>query len=231
MDDGFLADSAATGFVWLGVLGVSALAGAWGTRQAYRRLAGLVEPFRDQLVVGSVGAALRRSTARGAKADTAGVARLTQQVEIAREAYGAALMSVQAFLVISVSAMIGLLTLAPAVVLFVLPPVVVGLALFLGALGRIAARQRDSILAEEGIAEDTVPASGTSSPAGRRTGSAQRPTGTSRRRPRRPATSPGSPRCAHSRWRWAAGCPCCCCSPARRGCCATGRARERSSAP
>ena len=72
LDKGFLAGDAETGFAWLGALALSVLVGAWATRQTFLRLAGVVEPFRDQLVTRTVRDALRRSTAPGASADTAG---------------------------------------------------------------------------------------------------------------------------------------------------------------
>ena len=155
IDDGFLASRPTTGFIWLGVLAASVLVGAWGTRQTYLRLAHLVEPFRDELVARTVTGALRLSTATGAPPQTAGVARLTQQVEIAREAYASILMVVQGFLVTTVGALVGLLTLVPAVLVLVLPPLLVGLALFFGALAGMASRQRTSIMADERIAEAT----------------------------------------------------------------------------
>ncbi|MFL5908136.1 MAG: ABC transporter ATP-binding protein [Solirubrobacterales bacterium] len=153
IDHGFLAGSIGTGFAWLGVLGISAIVGAWGTRQSFMRLSALVEPFRDHLVSLAVGGALRRSTMAGAKPDTAATARLTQQVEIVREAYASSLYVVQGFVVTSVSAILGLLTLMPAILLLVVPPIVLGLGIFFAALGGLAARQRASIWADESIAE------------------------------------------------------------------------------
>jgi ABC-type multidrug transport system fused ATPase/permease subunit len=129
------------------------LVGAWATRQIYLTLAAVVEPFRDELVELAVTGALRRSIVTGAAPDTASVARLTQQVEIVREAYAAVLNGVQGFVVITVSALLGLFTLVPAVLVLVLPPLVIGVGLFVAALGRMAARQRASILADERIAE------------------------------------------------------------------------------
>ncbi|HEX8767039.1 MAG TPA: ABC transporter ATP-binding protein, partial [Jatrophihabitans sp.] len=49
IDDGFLSGRPAAGFGWLGLMALSALVGAIGTRQTYLRLAELVEPFRDEL--------------------------------------------------------------------------------------------------------------------------------------------------------------------------------------
>lgn len=153
IDQGFLAGDTSTGFAWLGLFAASVGAGAVATRHTYLRLAAIVEPFRDELVTRTVSAALQRSTTPGARAETAGIARLTHQVEIAREAYASALLVVQAFLVSMVGAVIGLTALAPVFLLFVLPPVTVALALFFAALPGMARRQRGSIIADEQIAE------------------------------------------------------------------------------
>jgi len=150
-DRGFLAGRPAVGFAWLGLLGASVLVGAVGTRESFRRLAGLVEPFRDELVTSTVSGALRRSTAAGAHPDTAGVARLTHHVEIVREAYASVLMVVQGFLVGAVSAIVGLSTLVPAALGLVLGPLTVSLVLFVVVMVRTAPRQRATILANERI--------------------------------------------------------------------------------
>lgn len=153
VDHGFLAGRAATGFAWLGALGVAVMAGAWGTRETYLRLAALVEPFRDELVEVVVAGALRRAAASGRPADAGGVARLTQHVEILREAYAGVLMTVQGFAITAGGAVLGLFGLLPAALVFVLPPLVAGLAVFAAALRPMAARQRASILADEAISE------------------------------------------------------------------------------
>ncbi|PIM73024.1 ABC transporter [Streptomyces sp. JV178] len=153
VDDGFLAGRTAEGFGWLGLLAGSVLIGAWGTRQATLHLAQVVEPFRDDLVSLVTTGALRRSAHLGRPADTAGVARLTEQVEIARESYGAVVMFVQTFTVTAVSVLLGLTALDPALLLFVVPPLTAGLTLFLLALRALAARQRAVVLTDEAIAE------------------------------------------------------------------------------
>ena len=56
-------------------------------------------------------------------------------------------------MVVTVGALIGLITLAPAVLPLVLPPLAVALALFTLVLRRMASQQRASILADESIAE------------------------------------------------------------------------------
>jgi ATP-binding cassette subfamily C protein len=152
-DHGFLAHRPATGLAWLGALAVAMVFGAWGTRQVTCRLAAIVEPFRDELVRRAVQSALRRSIRQGAAADMAGVARLAQHTEIAREAFAGVLLLVQGFVVMALSTIIGLSTLMPAALIFVLPPFVVGVALFALTLRWAMAAQRASILADEGIAE------------------------------------------------------------------------------
>ena len=153
VDEGFLAGRLGIGFTWLGVLAVSVVVGAWGTRQTLRRLAAVVEPFRDELVTGVVTDALRRSTRVGARPAGADVARLTQQVEIVREAYAAVLVVVQQFVVVTVGALVGLVALAPSVLVLVLPPLALALGIFIVVLKRMAVQQRASILADERISE------------------------------------------------------------------------------
>ncbi|MDX6707510.1 MAG: ATP-binding cassette, subfamily bacterial RamB/AmfA [Solirubrobacteraceae bacterium] len=156
LDDGFFAGRTGRGFLWLGLLALGAVVGALATRETFMRLARIVEPFRDELAKLTVTGALRHSTDAGAAGDTAGVARLTQQVEIVRDAYASILLVGQNFLVVTTGALIGLLTLMPEMLALVLPPLVVGVAIFLAALGHMAVRQRESILAEERIAERTA---------------------------------------------------------------------------
>ncbi|MDQ4049556.1 MAG: ABC transporter ATP-binding protein/permease [Actinomycetota bacterium] len=153
IDEGFLGGSVGTGLAWLGVLASSIIVGAWATRQTFLRLAAVVEPFRDELVIRTVTGTLRHSTAPGATADAAGAARVTHHVEIVREAYASVLIVLQSFVVSSIGALLGLFTLLPLVLVLVLPPVIVGLGLFLAALPGMAARQRESILADERIGD------------------------------------------------------------------------------
>ena len=153
LDDGFLAGRPAAGFGALAMMALSVFVGAVGTRQAFLRLAAIVEPFRDELVDLVVTGVLHRSTATGQPSDTAGVARLTHQVEMVRESFASVIMVAQGFLVTTASALLGLVTLAPRALPFVLPPLLVGLVLFVSSLRAMAARQRTAILANERIAE------------------------------------------------------------------------------
>ena len=154
LDEGFLAGDTRRGLTWLAVLAAAMLVGAWATRGTFLRLASIVEPLRDALVTRTVDGSLGQAAASG-RGDSAAVARLTGQVEIVREAYGSVLLVTQGFLVRTVGALAGLATLQPIVLVLVLPPLLVGLALFAAALPGMAARQRASILADERIATAT----------------------------------------------------------------------------
>jgi len=153
IDRGFLRGHTVVGLEYLGLFAISVLVGTWGTREAFRRLAALVEPFRDQLVSLAVRGALGRSAIPSAEAETAAVARLTHQVEIVREAYASSLMAAQGFAVTSVGALVGLFTLLPAAFVLVLGPLVLGVIVFLSVLGRMAIVQRSSIIADEQVSE------------------------------------------------------------------------------
>ncbi|MDN3356908.1 ABC transporter ATP-binding protein [Actinomadura sp. DC4] len=153
--DAFLAHRIETALVWLGILAVAAMAGALGAARAYGPLAAIVEPLRDALVRHVVRGAVHESVRTGRPGDGA-VARLTQQVEIVRDTFAGLLMIVQGFVFTLFSALIGLLTLMPVTLALVAPPVVAGLALFLGLVSRSITRQRELILAEERIAESAT---------------------------------------------------------------------------
>ncbi|GAP52429.1 hypothetical protein [Streptomyces azureus] len=83
------------------------------------------------------------------------MARLTEQVERARDAYGAIVLFVQGFLVTAVAVLVGLASLDVMLGALVVPPLLLGLALFAAALRAMAARQREAILADERIAGAT----------------------------------------------------------------------------
>lgn len=152
VDGGFLAGRLDVGFGWLGALVATILLGAFATRRTYLRLAGVVEPFRDELTEVAVRATVYTSTGAGGAPDRAGVARLTHQVDVVREAFASLVMMAQGFVVVTAGALVGLATLVPSALVLVVPPLVLGLAVFLGALPVLAARQRDLLLAEEQIA-------------------------------------------------------------------------------
>jgi ATP-binding cassette subfamily C protein len=153
LDTGFLAGRPGIGFAWLGVLGLAVLVGALGTRHVYRILAEIVEPFRDELVDRVVGGALQRSTVLGGRPDSGAVARLTQQVEVVRDTFAGVLLLIRGFVVSATGAVIGIAALTGFIGLLVLPPLLVGLGLFVASLRSMMARQRDQVLTDERVAE------------------------------------------------------------------------------
>lgn len=155
VDDGFLAGRAGPGFGWLAALGVAVLIGAFATRQTYVLLAGVVEPFRDDLAGIAVAGTVRSFARRSAPPDRSGVARLTHQVDVVRDTSASLIMTAQGFVVVTAGALVGLATLDPAALVLVVPPLLLGLAVFAGTLPGLAARQRDVLLAEEQIAAMT----------------------------------------------------------------------------
>jgi ATP-binding cassette subfamily C protein len=150
VDSGFLAGRPLVGLAWLAGLVAAAGAGAVGARQIFRRLGDLVEPFRDDLVRRVVGGALRNGIA--GRPDDGAVARLTRQVEIVRDTYAGLIVVVRGFAVAVIGAVVGMLSLAPVIVVLVLPPFLLGVAAFLATLGMAAARYRASVRADERLA-------------------------------------------------------------------------------
>ena len=150
LDAGFLSGRPMVGLAWLATLLLSGGVGALGSRQVYRHLGDLVEPFRDELVRRVVGGALRRGVA--GNPDDGAVARLTHQVEIVRDAYAGIIVVVRSFLVMVLAAVVGLIAMAPVVLLLVLPPFLLASVALLGTVGLAASRQRTYIAADERLA-------------------------------------------------------------------------------
>lgn len=150
VDTGFLAGRPLTGLAWLGAVVLLSLASAVGSRQGLRGLGELVEPLRDDLVRRVVSGALRQGV--DGKADDGAVARLTRQVEVVRDSFAGLLLVMRGFAVTVIGAMVGLLSLAPVIMMFILPPFLLGLAAFVASLGFAARRQRASVRADERLA-------------------------------------------------------------------------------
>lgn len=150
VDNGFLAGEPMVGLAWLAGIMLASGIGAVSSRRVFWYLGDLVEPFRDDLVCRVVGGSLRGSVA--GRADDGALARLTRQVELVRDTYAGLLVVIRTFLVTVVGVVVGLLSLAPIVVLLILPPFLIGLGAFLATLGLSAGRQRAAILAEELLA-------------------------------------------------------------------------------
>lgn len=153
LDQGFLAGSSATGLLWLAVAAAATLPTWLATRGIFARLADLVEPFRDGLVRRAVARAL--TTALDRRTDTAttrSVSQVTHQSEIARDSWAGLVLTLRSFVFTAAGALAGMAALAPELLLVVLPPLVLGLALFLATLVPMAAGQRAYLGADEAFA-------------------------------------------------------------------------------
>lgn len=151
VDDGFLTGRPSVGLAWLAGMMATSVISAAGSRKVFYYLGDLVEPFRDDLVRRVVSGSLRRGVA--GHPDDGALARLTRQVEVVRDTYGGLLVVIRGFLVSVVGVVVGLLSISPIVVLLIVPPFLLGLALFLATLGLSASRLRVSILADERLAK------------------------------------------------------------------------------
>ncbi|MFH8933664.1 ATP-binding cassette domain-containing protein [Streptomyces griseosporeus] len=145
LDEGFLAGRPGTGLGWLAVAGAGVVVGAYGTGRVYGAVAALVEPLRDRLV--------ERVVARGVReADDGALSGLTQQVEIARDTFAGLVMVSRSFVFTAAGALVGLFSLAPPLLLVVVPPLAVGVALFAVTLRPLARRQEAYLVADEALA-------------------------------------------------------------------------------
>ncbi|MFI1329893.1 ATP-binding cassette domain-containing protein [Streptomyces sp. NPDC020845] len=158
LDDGFLPEERGVGLAWLGLAALAVALGAYGTGRVYRAMAALVEPLRDALVrrvvthaVGGAGGG--RTDDGGAGGGATAVSRLTHQVEIARDTFAGLVMVSRSFVFVAAGALVGLFSLAPVLLLVVLPPLILGLALFLATLRPMARRQEAFLEADENIAQ------------------------------------------------------------------------------
>lgn len=162
LDDGFLAGRTAAGLAWLAVTALAVVPGALGAGRVHGAVAALAEPLRDELVRTVVRNALDGAVERAAGGAPAGsggegsavVSRLTHQVEIARDSFAGVVMVSRSFLFTAVGALAGLLVLAPLLLLVVVPPLVLGLALFAASLRPMARRQLAFLTADEDIAHE-----------------------------------------------------------------------------
>ncbi|WP_328420086.1 ATP-binding cassette domain-containing protein [Streptomyces sp. NBC_00443] len=146
LDDGFLQGRTEVGLGWLGVAGLGVVVGAYGTARVYGAVAALVEPLRDRLVT--------RVVARGVReADRGALSGLTQQAEIARDTFAGLVMVSRSFVFTSVGALAGLFSLAPLLLLVVLPPLAAGVGLFAVTLRPLARRQEVFLGADEALAD------------------------------------------------------------------------------
>ncbi|WP_267245647.1 ABC transporter ATP-binding protein [Streptomyces sp. PR69] len=158
LDRGFLAGRTDVGLLWLTAAAVAVLAGGPVVRGVFAQLAELVEPLRDGLVRRAVAVALHEATEGGAaRAATRGhsavVSRLTHQTEIARDSFAGLVFTARSFVFTAAGALAGLVSLAPQLLVVVLPPLAAGLLLFLATLRPMAAAQRRFLDRDEAFAE------------------------------------------------------------------------------
>jgi ABC-type multidrug transport system fused ATPase/permease subunit len=150
VDRGFAAGRLGEGLGWLAAFGLAMLVGAAGSRQVVSQVGVLVEPLRDALVWQVVTGSLNRSaTVTAGPPDHAAVARLCRQVEIVRDVLAGLLISATQFVLAGGAVLAGISTLSPDVLPLVAAPLAAAVALFLGTLRPMVARQREQLLAEE----------------------------------------------------------------------------------
>ncbi|MFE6056135.1 ATP-binding cassette domain-containing protein [Kitasatospora sp. NPDC056446] len=147
VDQGFLAGRPGVGVAWLSGFGAAMAVRAYATRAGFPYLAAVVEPLRDALVARVVRSALARPAA-----DPAEVARLTEQVESARQLTATLLRTLRGVGVTLMAALVGLALLAPAVLPLVLLPLAGAGLIFARLLRPLVARRRAVVLAEERLA-------------------------------------------------------------------------------
>ncbi|MER6192767.1 ABC transporter ATP-binding protein [Streptomyces cyaneofuscatus] len=152
LDHGFLAGRPLTGLLWLAVAAVAVLPAQLATRGVFGRLADLVEPLRDGLVRRAVSRALSGALAHPAGTTARSLSQVTHQSEIARDGWAGLVLTLRSFVFTVAGAVAGLLALEPRLLLIVLPPLILGTALFLATLLPMAARQRDYLTADEAYA-------------------------------------------------------------------------------
>ncbi|GGV82282.1 ABC transporter ATP-binding protein [Streptomyces griseoloalbus] len=154
VDRGFLAGDVRRGLLWLAIALVAVLFGAPVIRGVFTQLAGLTEPLRDGLVRRQVDRSLARAMLGGSGGtDRATVSRLTNQVEIARDSFAGLVLTLRSFVFTAAGALLGLLSLHPALLVVVLPPLSGGLVLFLVTLRPMAAAQRRALAADEALGD------------------------------------------------------------------------------
>ncbi|BFV59541.1 ABC transporter ATP-binding protein [Kitasatospora sp. CMC57] len=151
-DRGFLAGRPAVGFAWLAAFAAAVGVRAYAARAAFPYVAAVVEPLRDALVRRVVHSALGRTEPAGNGPSE--VARLTEQVESARQLTATLLRTLRSVGITVLAAVLGLAVLAPVTLPLVLPPLVVGGLLFARLLGPLVARQRAVVMADERVAAE-----------------------------------------------------------------------------
>jgi ATP-binding cassette subfamily C protein len=151
LDDGFLAGRTNVGLLWLALAGAAAVVGGLAVRGVFSGIADLVEPLRDGLIRRAVSQSLSAAVADPARADGAAVSRLTHQTEIARDSFAGIVLTARSFVFTALGAVVGMASLSPLLLLVVLPPLALGLLLFLATFAPMATRQREYFDTDEAL--------------------------------------------------------------------------------
>lgn len=149
VDEGFVGGDVCAGVAWLALYGLLAMAGALGERLVWQWLGSVVEPLRDVLVTAVVRGVLHDPQPPRNSPDASGVARITQHVEIVRDATGGLLVQARGMLVTTAAALAGLFGMAGQLGWLAAIPVVTALVVFTLLLPSLARRQRGVVLADE----------------------------------------------------------------------------------
>ncbi|GAA1984255.1 ABC transporter ATP-binding protein [Amycolatopsis minnesotensis] len=152
VDKGFGVGRAGAGIAWLLAFAGVAVLGAVGSRLVWHRLGTIVEPIRDTLVRAVVRGVLHDANPPRNRPDASGVARITQHVEVVRDATAGLLVQARGMLVTTAAAMAGLFTVAGSLAWLVVVPVVLSVTMFAFLLPALATRQRAVALADEALA-------------------------------------------------------------------------------
>ncbi|PRX44566.1 ATP-binding cassette subfamily C protein [Prauserella shujinwangii] len=150
---GFAAGRPWPGVAWLLVFAAVSVLGAFGSRLVWQRLGEIIEPLRDALVRAIVRGVLGGSAPQRSRPDASGVARITQHVEVVRDATAGLLVQARGMVVTTVAALAGLFSVAVELAWLVAIPVLLSLAVFACLLPTLASRQRALTLADEHTAE------------------------------------------------------------------------------
>ncbi|WP_336047319.1 ABC transporter ATP-binding protein [Streptomyces sp. CA2R101] len=143
------------GLLWLGGFALSAAIGGYGAKRALWQTAMLVEPLRDDLVARTAEASLLQAVERSSgNQDLSGVARLTRQVEIVREASGTMISVMGRFTFTVIGVCVGTLTLDTMAAALIFTPVITAVICYALSLRKVARAQLRDVVASEQLAQE-----------------------------------------------------------------------------
>ncbi|MEU2158014.1 ABC transporter ATP-binding protein [Streptomyces sp. NPDC019396] len=152
LDQGFLRHRPDIGVAWLAVLAALYLVRAVAERGMFDPMAAVIEPMRDRLTRRVVHNSLAQAATFDQAPDTAGVSRLTGQVDTVRNLTATLMRTARPLTVSLLAALAGLAGLAPLLAVLVLVPLTVAVAVFLWTMRRLTALRRSALIAGEEVA-------------------------------------------------------------------------------